>query len=263
MPYNSVVIVREIWDTRDLIGQILDDNGKIKEGTLSTRFEPEDLNALEMAMQIKDKHGGKVTAISIGPSRNVDVLRECLYRGVDEVTRIDEPNFRELDTNAAAVLFSQALKKIASYDLVFVGVSVVEGENSLLGAQVAKLLGLEHISYVDTLHEIGNGRISCKRAVEMGYEIVETKLPAVIVAGVALVKDDPRTPRSAKAMLKLQHKKTPIPSWKSQELDVPDSSSIKTTITSKYEAVEPRKIVSKQIDPQDESALKQMLNEVL
>jgi len=263
MPYNCIVIVREVWDTRDLANQVLEENGKLKDGALQTRFEPEDLNALEIALQIKDKHGGKVTALAIGGPRNIDVLRECLYRGVDEVARIDEPNFKDLDTAAAASLLFQAIKKIGSYDLVLSGVNVVEGENSLLGAEVANLIGIDHVSYVDSLEEISEGRIKCKRAVEMGYEIVETKLPAAIIAGVALLKDDPRTPRSAKAVLKLKQKKVPVPTWTAKELGIEDLSSFKTTCISRYEAVKQRTVESKNIAPEDESALKGMLSEVM
>ena len=262
MSYRSIVVVREVWDTRDLTTHVLGENGKLNDGVLQTRFEPEDLNALEMALQIKDKHGGKVTALSIGEPRNVDVLRECLYRGADEVVRLDAPDFKELDTISAATLLAKAIRKMGEYDLILSGVNVVEGENSLLGAQLACLLGIDQISYVDSLEEVSGGRVRCKRSVEMGYEIVETKLPAAIVAGVALLKDDPRTPRSAKAVLKLKLKKAPIQTWSAKELGIEDMSQLKTIQMLRYETVEQRNIESRNIDPGDESALKGMLNEV-
>jgi len=262
MSYHCIVLVREVWDTRDLVGAVLDEGNALKESALQTRFEPEDLNALEMALQIKDTHGGKVTAVAIGEPRSVDVLRECLYRGVDEAVRIDEPAYRDLDTTAVAALFASAIKKIGAYDVVFSGVNVVEGENALVGVQVANLLGIDHINYVDSLKEVKDGAIVCKRAVEMGYEMVEAKLPAGVIAGVALLKDDPRTPRSAKAMLKLKLKKAPIPTWTTADLGVGEVTSQRTTMRVRYEAVPQRIIESKKVDAENETELKGMLGEV-
>ena len=102
MPYNSIVVVREAWDTRDLLPNVVTETGQLNDGVLSRRFEPEDLNALEMALQIRDDHGGTVTAISLGASHDVDVLRESLFRGVDNVVRVLPPDGAALDTAAQA-----------------------------------------------------------------------------------------------------------------------------------------------------------------
>jgi len=262
MSFNSIVIVREVWDTRDLVGNVLDDSGNIKESGLQTRFEPEDLNALEMALKIKDEHGGAVTAISAGKVNNIDVLRECLYRGVDKVIRINIGD-EKLDSISLGNVYSQAIKKIGAYDLLFCGVNVVEGENSHPGVVAARMSGIEHISYIDNIEKIGEGIIQGKRAIEMGYEVVESKLPAAIIAGVSLLKDDPRTPRSAKAKLKLKMKKVPIESRSISDLGIDDLSKFKTTSVSGYEAVLQKEIESKQIDPKNEAELKQMLEEII
>jgi len=262
MPYNSIVIVREIWDTRDLVGSIVEE-GKIREDKLTTRFEPEDLNALEMALRIKDQHGGKVIAISIGQPKEVDVLRECLYRGVDEVIRLDDPAFADLDSLAAGYVLAQAIRRIGEFDLILSGVNVPEGENSLLASHIAQFLGVEQISYVDDIEEISDGKVLCKKAVEMGYEYIEVKLPALLIVGVALVKDDPRAPRSAKARLKLKHKKTPIPTWRAEDIGVSDLSELKAVRVSGYDPIPEKAIESKEVDPEDEKVLKAMLNEIL
>ena len=208
MPFHCVVVAREVWDTRDLLAGVVGEGG-LNESALSRRFEPEDLNSLEQALQLKDAHGGKVTVLSVGPPREVDVLRECLYRGVDEVIRILPPEGLAPDTAAQAELLAAALRRIGEYDLVLAGVSQPEGENSLLGAHLASLLELDQVTYVDAIEEIGDPAAGalCKREVEMGSEYVRVPLPAVLVMGVYLLKDDPRTPRSAKAMLKLKMKK--------------------------------------------------------
>jgi electron transfer flavoprotein beta subunit len=258
MSYNVIVIVREVWDTRDLTGQVVDDSGQVKTGALATRFEPEDLNALEMALRIKDEQGGTVTAISVGQPGEVDVLRECLYRGTDTVVRIDADP-KTMDTQATATLVAAAIRKQDGCDLVLTGVTITEGENSLLGSHVAALLGVEQISYVDSLVSIGDGRVVGKRAIEMGYEDVEVPLPALMTVGVALVEDDPRTPRSAKAMLKLKAKKAEIPVLAAADLGAGEAN----TSVAGHQAVPEKIIESKEVDPEDESALKAMLDELL
>ncbi|HID55816.1 TPA: electron transfer flavoprotein beta subunit/FixA family protein [Candidatus Poribacteria bacterium] len=259
---NSIVIVREVWDTRDLVGEIVEE-GRIKEERLATRFEPEDLNALEMALRIKDQHGGKVTAISIGQPREIDVLRECLYRGVDGVIRLNDPFFADLDSLSTGYVLAQAIRRIGDFDLILSGVDVPEGENSLLASHVAQFLGVEQISYVDDIERISDGRVLCKRAVEMGYEFVEVELPVLLIVGVALVKDDPRAPRSAKARLKLKHKKTTIPTWRAEDIGISDLSELRAVRISGYDPVPEIVIESKEVDPEDENALKTMLKEIL
>jgi len=260
--YHSIAIVREVWDTRDLVGDILDSSGNIKESALTTRFEPEDMNALEMALQIKDEHGGKVTAISLHQSKEVDVLKECLYRGTDEVILLNDRKFDGLDTLAASRVVSKAISEIGDFDLILTGLDVVEGENAQLGSYLAEQLGLEQITYVDKLEKIGNGSVVCIRAIEGGYEEVATSLPALLIVGVALLKEDPRAPRSARARLKLKHKRTKIPAQTASELGINDASLAKATSTYKLEAVEQRKIESKDVDGTDEDALGAMLDEI-
>jgi electron transfer flavoprotein beta subunit len=262
MPYHSVVIVREVWDTRDLLPSIVS-GGALDEKALTRRFEPEDLNALEQALQLKDKHGGKVTVIGLGQPRDVDVLRECLFRGVDEAYRVVPPAGVALDTGAQATLLAAAVKKLGACDLVFCGVSLPEGENSLLGAELAARLGLAQVTYVDSLVEHGGPQVLCKREVEMGSEFIRVSLPAVLVLGVYLLKDDPRTPRAVKAMLKLKLKKTPIPEWTPADLGVADVAALRQVALAGYEPVPVRTVATKDVDPENQAALKAMLQDLL
>ncbi len=259
MACNCIVIVREVWDTRDLAGALLDPSGALKPGALSSRMEPEDLNALEMALRVKDQQGGTVSAVAIGDPRDVDVLRECLYRGADSVHRI-AAGASTLDTQAAAALYAAAVRQLGGADLVLAGVTLAEGENSLLGSHVAALLGLEQVSYVDSLEKLEGGSLVARRAIEMGYEDVEVSLPALLTVGVALVEDDPRTPRSAKAMLKLKAKKAEIPVLAAASLAPVLPTAVK--IASR-QAVPERVVESIEVDPENETALKAMLDAVL
>jgi electron transfer flavoprotein beta subunit len=257
-----IVIVRESWDARDLVGEILTPEGGLKESVLSARFNPEDMNALEMALQVKEKQGGTVAVLALGEPRNVDVLRECLYRETDEVIRIECSNPRALDTAAQATLFRSAIQKRGGFDVIFSGFDVAEGENSMLGIELGSRLGIETISYADRIEMLQPGKISVKREISNGYEIVESRLPAMLIVGVALLKDDPRTPRSAKATLKLKHKKTAIPVVKPSEIGLADPEALRTTELLRYEAVPERQIESREVDCASESALKSMLEEI-
>lgn len=259
---NCIVIVREVWDTRDLATQVVDDQGQIRAGALQTRFEPEDLNALEMALRLKDAQGGKVTVLSFGEVGPVDVCREALYRGADAAHRVDVKR-ADLDTASAAHLLAAAVRTLGGADLVLLGVTVPEGENALLGSHVAALLDIEQVTYVDSIDKVEGGKVSARRAIEMGYETIEVPCPAVITAGVALLEDDPRTPRSAKAMLKLKHKKTDVPVHTPASLGIADVAALRTTRVIKREAVAERVIQSVDVNPEDESALKAMLEKVL
>lgn len=262
MAISIMVVVREVWDTRDLSGSVLDDAGAIRAGAMESRFEPEDLNALEAALRIKDAKGGQVTAIAVGEPRNVDVLRECLYRGADKVMRVGADP-AGLDDQALAALIAGAIAKAGAYDLVLVGTAVPDAENSLLGRHLAAALGVPAVSWVDAIEEVGPGRAVAKRAVEMGYEFVEIPFPALLSMGVALLEDDPRSPRPAKAMLKLKMKKAEIPVVSPADAGAADPSALVATNVSRMEAIPPRVVESREVDPESEAALKGMLDDVL
>lgn len=253
MSIDCIVVVREVWDTRDLVGQVLDDAGGIKAGTVATRFEPEDLNALEIALRLKDAQGGKVTVVAAGEPRGVEVLREALYRGVDAVVKVNaDPH--TLDEQAMAEAYASAIRGAGSCGLILVGTTVVDGANSLLAAHLAAALDLQQISWVDAVEEVTASHVTAKRAIEMGYESVQAPLPAVLSVGVALLEDDPRAPRSAKAMLKLKMKKVEIPAH------TPPATEPLTKTVGRV-AVPARVIESRKVDAESESALKTMLDE--
>lgn len=262
MACNCMVIVREVWDTRDLVGNVLDESGAIRSSALQTRFEPEDLNALEAALRLKDAQGGTVTAVTVGaPRGGVEVLRECLYRGADATLQV-EADPTALDDRALAVLLAGAIRKVGA-DLALVGTSVVDGENALLGALLAVELGWDHVAWVDAIESVADGKAVAKRAIEMGYEFVETPLPSVLSIGVALLEDDPRAPRSAKAMLKLKMKKAAIPTATPADLGVSDPAALVTTRVASRAPVPPRVVETKTVDAENAAALRAMMDEVL
>jgi electron transfer flavoprotein beta subunit len=259
MPFHMIVIAREVWDTRDLLSSPVGADGQLVEAGLTRRFEPEDLNSLEQALQIRDREGGKVTVLSLGQAQQVDVLRECLYRGVDDVIRVvaDGP----LDTAAQASLLAAAVKKVGEHDLLLAGVGVPDTANSMLAPELAARLGYSQVSFVGSIQEMANGTALCKREIEMGSEMIRVPLPAVMALGISLLKDDPNTPRSAKAMLKLKKKKVPITEWTAEDLGLSTTSLCRVKLEG-AELIPPREVATVDVDPEDEAALKAMLQAI-
>ncbi len=262
MSLDIVVLVKEIYDTRDLLTDVLDPDGTVKDELLESRFDPEDLNALEMALKMKDAHGGRITCLSMGAPRKLDVLRECLYRGVDAVGRLEDAAFLGLDTLAAARVLARAIRHLGRFDLVLTGIQVVEGENSMLGCHVAAELGVTLVSYVEEIEAVLPQSVTVRRAVEGGIEVVEAPLPCLLTVGVALLQEDPRTPRSARAKLKLQHKKTPIPHWGRSELELEGEALSASTRVAGHEAVERREIAHTRVDGTSMDELGKMVDEL-
>ncbi len=259
MSFHIIVIAREVWDTRDLVSDPVGADGQLAEASLTRRFEPEDMNSLEQALQIRDREGGKVTVLSIGESKQVDVLRECLYRGVDDVVRVMADG--DLDTAAHAALLAAAVKKVGAHDLILAGVGVPDTENSLLIPELAARLGHSQVSFVGALQEISEDAVLCKREIEMGSEMIRVPMPAVVALGISLLKDDPNTPRSAKAMLKLKKKKVPITAWSAEDLGVDALAECRVKRES-AELIPPREVTTVDVDPEDEAALKAMLQAI-
>lgn len=253
--------VREIADTRDLVGDVLDRSGNPRWDQWESRIDPEDLNGLEMALHWKDRDPSiVVVALTVGYPRKIDVLRECLYRGVDEVVRI-LPQDKEGGVMAQARWVALGVNRVEAR-AVFTGVQVNECEEGIKGAFLASALGWPSVTYVESLEDVGASGLRVKRAVEDGIETVEVSLPAVLSVGVALVKDDPRTPRSAKAKLKLQHKKTPIPEWGAVELGNPEGSRLGGVRVLSFKAVPIREYPAKKVDGSNEEELGAMVQEL-
>jgi len=117
-------------------------------------FNPEDLNALEEALKLKDRHGGRVTVITMGPPAAVAVLRESLYRGADEVILLTDKAFAGADTLATSYALAQAIKKVGAFDLVLCGRQAIDGDTAQVGPQTAEKLGVPQITCVSRIDEV-------------------------------------------------------------------------------------------------------------
>lgn len=196
--YNSIVLVKQVPDTANITGKVMKEDGTVNRAALPAIFNYEDKVALEFALQIKDKFGGKVTAITMGPPRAADILRDCLYMGADSVYAISDRKFAGADTLATSYVLSEAIKKIGDFDFIFSGRQAIDGDTAQVGPQTAEKLGIPQITYAEKIIGVDDRKIKIRRKIDGGYEIVECVMPLLIT----VIKEaaEPR-PFSAKRIM--------------------------------------------------------------
>lgn len=204
--YHSVVLVKQVPDTRNVTGDVMTEEGTMNRSALPAIFNPEDLNALEMALSIKDQHGGSVTVLTMGPMQAAEVLREALYRGADRVILLTDRKFAGADTQATSYTLKCAVDKLGTYDLVFCGRQAIDGDTAQVGPQLAEKLRLPQITYADSIIQLAGNEIVVRRAFELGTELVKCQLPCLLtVVGSA------NRPRPASARKRIENKLAAIP----------------------------------------------------
>ncbi len=198
MPYDSIVLVKQVPDTANITAEAMKDDGTVNRAALPAIFNPEDLNALETALETRDRFGGTVTALSMGPPKAADVLRECLFRGADRGILLTDRRAAASDTLATSYILAQAIRTIGRFDLVFAGRQAIDGDTAQVGPQCAEKLGITQLTYLEQLIHLGDGTVRIRRNTGNGWEIVEAKLPVLItVIGTA---NQPRPPAARKVM---------------------------------------------------------------
>ena len=201
MPYDSVVCVKQVPDTANVTAEAMKEDGTVNRAALPTIFNPEDLYALETALEIKDRQGGTVTAVSMGPPKAADVLRDCLFRGADRAILITDRRAAASDTLATSYILSQAVRTIGRFDFVFCGRQAIDGDTAQVGPQCAEKLGIPQVTYLEQLIYLNEDVVRIRRNIGHGWEIVEAKLPVLVtVLGTA---NQPRPP-SAKREMRLK-----------------------------------------------------------
>ena len=205
--YNSIVMVKQVPDTANISGKVMKDDGTVNRAKLPAIFNYEDKVSLELALQVKEKYGGKVTAVTMGPPRASDILRECLFMGADEVFLITDRKFAGADTLATSYVLSKAIEKIGKFDFIFAGRQAIDGDTAQVGPQTAEKLGVPQITYTEEIIEVKKNKIRIKRKIDGGYEIVESTTPVLIT----VLKDvvDPR-PFSSKRVMAYKNAKSLI-----------------------------------------------------
>jgi len=205
--YNMIVLVKQVPDTRNITGEVMKDDGTINRSALPAVFNPEDLNALEMALQVKEYYGGAVTVVTMGPPTAAQVLRESLYRGADKVLLLTDRRFAGADTLATSYTLKCAIEKIGRYDLVFCGRQAIDGDTAQVGPQIAEKLGIPQITYAEAINSLEGDEMVVERAFPLGREWVRCKLPCLLtVVGSA---NRPRPP-SARKRIEYKLAATPL-----------------------------------------------------
>ncbi len=198
MGYNCVVCVKQVPDTKRITGQAMKDDGTVNRAALPAIFNPEDLNALEQALAIRDLYGGTVTVVTMGLPAACGVLRESMFRGADQVMLITDRRAAASDTLATSYILSCAIKKL-NPDIVLCGRQAIDGDTAQVGPQLAEKLGFNLVTYLEELLEVEGGKLKCKRNIGNGWEAVSCRLPVLVT--VMDTANTPR-PRAAKRMMK-------------------------------------------------------------
>ncbi len=200
MSLKIVVLAKQVPDTRNVGKDAMTPEGTVNRSALPAIFNPEDLNALEQALRLKDAHpGSTITLLTMGPARATDVIREGFFRGADDGVLLSDRAFAGADTLATSYALATAIKKIGVPDVVIGGRQAIDGDTAQVGPQVAEKLGLNQVTCVVAVEGIVDGKITLVRAIDGGIERVEAPLPLLItVSGNAA----PCRPRNAKLVMK-------------------------------------------------------------
>jgi electron transfer flavoprotein beta subunit len=204
--FKIIVLAKQVPDTRNVGKDAMKADGTVNRAVLPAIFNPEDLNALEIALHVKDQiPGATVTLLTMGPGRAADIIREGFFRGADDGILLTDRAFAGSDTLATSYALAQAIRKMGKFDLIVAGRQAIDGDTAQVGPQVAEKLGLPQITYVEEILEIGKNKITAKRRLERGVETVSAPLPLILtINGTA---PECRT-RNARLLMKFKHAKT-------------------------------------------------------
>ncbi|MBO5960506.1 MAG: electron transfer flavoprotein subunit beta/FixA family protein [Paludibacteraceae bacterium] len=213
MSLKIIVLAKQVPDTRNVGKDAMTAEGTVNRSALPAIFNPEDLNALEQALRLKDANpGSTVTMLTMGPPRAADIIREGLYRGADNGYLLTDRAFAGADTLATSYALATAIQKIGIPDIILGGRQAIDGDTAQVGPQVAEKLGLTQITYAEEILNCENGRVTVRRHIDGGVETVEGPLPIVITVNNSAA---PCRPRNAKLVMK--YKKAMVPLEKPAE----------------------------------------------
>ena len=206
MSYTIVVFVKQVPDTQNITGDAMKADGTVNRQALPAIFNPEDLNALELALQLKDRYQAKVTVATMGPPAAAEVLRDALCRGADNAVLLTDRAFAGADTLATSYALSKCAAKIGKFDLILCGRQAIDGDTAQVGPQIAEKLHLPQISYVEEVLDLNEKTVKARRAIEGGYEILETPTPALFTV---IDANEPR-PKNATRIMKYKKAKSKL-----------------------------------------------------
>jgi len=206
MSFRIIVMAKQVPDTRNVGKDAMKADGTVNRGALPAIYNPEDLNALEFALKIKDRvEGAEIIVVTMGPSRAAGIIREAMYRGADSGILLTDRKFAGSDTLATSYALSMAIRKLEPYDIVIAGRQAIDGDTAQVGPQTAEKLNLPQITYAETLENIDEKSISVKRRLERGVETVKSPLPVLITVNASA---EECRPRHAKRVMQFKHSRT-------------------------------------------------------
>ena len=200
-----VVLAKQVPDTRNVGKNAMTPEGTVNRAALPAIFNPEDMNALEQALRIKDKNPGtEVILLTMGPARAAEIIREGLFRGADGGVLLSDRKFAGSDTLATSYALSQAVKKL-NPDLIVAGRQAIDGDTAQVGPQVAEKLNMPQVTYAEQILEINDNNIVIRRRLERGIEVVTSPLPLLVTVHATAA---PCRPRNAKFLMKYKSART-------------------------------------------------------
>ncbi len=210
---NIIVCLKQVPGTTE-VKIDPDTNTLIRQG-IQNIVNPFDTYALEEGIRLKERYGGKVTALTMGPPQAEEMLREAISTGADEAVLLSDSAFAGADTLATSYTLAQAISRIQDYDLIICGRQTIDGDTGQVGPELAEMLGIPFVAYVSKVEEIENGNMRVQRMVEDGHEVVEMPLPGVIT--VVKEINVPRLP-SLRGLAKA--KSAEVPAWTATDLGI-------------------------------------------
>ena len=207
MSFNIVVLAKQVPDTRNVGKDAMTPQGTVNRAALPAIFNPEDLNALELALRIKDAHPGtKIQIVTMGLPKAAEVIREGLFRGTDGGVLVTDRALAGADTLATSYVLAQTIRKMGHVDLVIGGRQAIDGDTAQVGPQVAQKLDIDQVTYVEQVEELDEKCVTVTRRIDGGVERVKAPLPVLLtVTGSAASC----RPRNAKLMMKYKRALAP------------------------------------------------------
>lgn len=284
MSLNIVVLAKQVPDTRNVGKDAMKADGTINRSALPAIFNPEDLNALEQALQLKDQHpGSKITLLTMGLPRAAEVIREGLYRGADTGIVLTDRALGGADTLATSYSLAAAIRHLKNFDIIIGGRQAIDGDTAQVGPQIAEKLGLPQVTYAEEI-TVDNGTATIKRRIENGVETVEAPLPLVVTVNGSAA---PCRPRNARLIQKYKYAVTPsekanvsddikklietrpylnLFEWSAAEVEADPAqigmagspTKVKTVVNVVFQAKE-----SKRIDAKDDTALEDLIKDLI
>lgn len=203
--FKIAVLAKQVPDTRNVGKNAMKEDGTVNRAALPAIFNPEDMNALEQALRLKDRFpGSEVLLLTMGPGRAAEIIREGYYRGADGGILLTDRKFAGADTLATSYALSMAIKKI-SPDVIIAGRQAIDGDTAQVGPQVAEKLNLPQVTYAEDIQGFEEGKLIIKRRLERGVETVKTPVPVVITVHATAPAC---RPRNAKYLMKYKHATT-------------------------------------------------------